>query len=90
MKIKLSKSQWDAIGKKAAWNDAPTGGSLYQLERIDYDNLNHIARNLKERAEFYESTPENVNAEAIIKYLNFVSKKLRDILNGVSSEKQHG
>ena len=52
MKIKLSKSQWEGIGKKAGWMKvAQMSQSEMNQEETDYENFMDI--NLKDTALFY-------------------------------------
>ena len=58
MKIKLSKSQWDHIGRKAGWEKvAQNKNTLRQLERI----ADALVKNPEYLMQLLVSKPEGIN-----------------------------
>ena len=46
MKIKLSKSQWKEIGRKAGWTNLEEGSDLMRAVKITFEDGNIISTNI--------------------------------------------
>lgn len=76
MKIKLSKSQWESVGKKAGWNkkagaeDNESVGELENIAKVLINNPEYLLKSLI-------SSPEGIK---FLKHFNMNSDRLKSYM----------
>ncbi len=91
MKIKISKSQWNAIGKKAGWDGMTNSTQVVQERLIEFMNITQKLQKIGKEAngfliesdEYYSKYPDKLvsdltRAESIITKIESLNDLLSD------------
>lgn len=96
MRIKLSRSQWEAIGKTAGWNKTAWTKGLTKKHQNALEGMNkiqHISNSVQDAINFLESIGWNDSTYALEKLRPVIDTSIRPLITALqmhlnSMEKQ--
>ena len=91
MKIKLSKSQWEVVGKKAGWSKTDKIAQTTQIKSssiVEIDRLIGILNELKDAVNYHNTSGEDkeMNADFIRRSVENAKNAIKDVSGTIKIE----